>query len=56
MKKVLFSTFLVFLMVVSMTVFAFAGTIPSGAFLFDDFSQSRGMNTNDKPAHNAHVR
>ncbi len=52
MKKVIFTAFLAVLLVVSMTVLASAGTIPSDAFLFDDFSQPRGMNTNDKPAHN----
>ncbi|MGI6623759.1 MAG: LPXTG cell wall anchor domain-containing protein [Acetivibrionales bacterium] len=52
MKKIIFSTFLVILLVVSMTVLSSAGTIPADAFLFDDFSVTRGMNTNDKPAHN----
>ncbi len=52
MKKIIAITVLVVMLVTSMSVFSFAGTIPSDAFLFDDFSVTRGMNTNDKPANN----
>lgn len=52
MKKIILSTLLVIMLVASMSVVAFAGNIPADAFLFDDFSVTRGMNTNDKPANN----
>lgn len=52
MKKIIATTVLVVMLLTSLSVFSFAGNIPSDAFLFDNFSTARGMNTNDKPADN----
>ncbi len=52
MKKIIATIVLVVMLVTSMSVFSYAGNIPSDAFLFDNFSTSRGMSTTDKPADN----
>ena len=50
MKKIIAIALFGFMMLTS--VASFASNIPSDAFVFDNFSTTRGMNTNDKPADN----
>lgn len=50
MKKIFAVALFVIMLLTAVPVFA--GDIPSDAFIFDNFSTTRGMNTNDKPADN----
>lgn len=54
MKKFIAIALFVIMLLTTMPVFATSSGIPSDAFIFDDFSSTRGMTTNDKPADNGH--
>ena len=52
MKKII--SIAVSVLMLLTTVPAFAGSIPSDAFIFDDFTATRGMDTASKPADNGY--
>lgn len=54
MKKIILTAVLVIMLVTSLSVPSFASEIPADAYVFDDFTVTRGMNTNDKPADNGY--